>query len=230
MTRIMFGLLMCLALRADTMSFTGSLATPESVLEHTFTLTAASDVFVQTWGFGGSTNAFGTAIPAGGFDPLVALFSGPPASATILTDSLGNAIAGADTLTSFIGNCPPAGTVTIGTGTGSDVCGDVFLDAPALAPGTYTLLLSDADYIPVAVNPGPPVSNLLSDGFTDLTGGVFQTCNLTSDGTFCITPANNYAVDLILSPQAAPEPGFLWLIAALLAVLAPTVYRRKRAV
>jgi hypothetical protein len=58
-------------------------------------------------------------------------------------------------------------------------------------------VLSDANYIPFAVNPGPPDSTLLSDGFADLTGGVFQTCNMTSDGTFCITPTGNFAVDIV---------------------------------
>jgi hypothetical protein len=40
---------------------------------------------VQTYGLGGRTNVAGTVISAGGFDSLVALFSGTPTSASILT-------------------------------------------------------------------------------------------------------------------------------------------------
>jgi hypothetical protein len=209
------------ATNAAPISFTGTLATPESVFETAFSVAALSSVEIQTWGFGGGINGSGMAIPAGGFDPLVAVFSGTGAAATILTDAFGNPVAGADTLTSFVGNCPPAGTVTIGTGTGSAVCGDVLLTIGALAAGNYTLVLSDANYVPDAVNPGPPASTLLSDGFADLTGGVFQTCNTTSTGTTCITPGNSYAVDITLqsaggSPgggTSTPEPGTFGLLA-----------------
>jgi PEP-CTERM motif len=206
--RILTGIAFCLVSRASAGtigSFTGTLGSPEDVFQQTFTLSVTSNVVVETWGFGGGTNGAGTLISPGGFDPLVALFSGTGASATIVTDALGNPIAGADTLLSFTGNCPPAGTVIIGTGVGNSVCGDVFLEADGLAAGTYTLVLTDANYTPFAVNPGPPSSSLLSDGFADFTGGVFQTCNTTSDGTFCVTPTANFAVDI----ASVPEPGTL---------------------
>jgi hypothetical protein len=64
-------------------SYTGTLATPESVFETTFTILGTSTVTFQTWGFGGGTNASDTVIPAGGFDPLIALFTGPAATATM---------------------------------------------------------------------------------------------------------------------------------------------------
>jgi hypothetical protein len=163
----------------------------------------------------------------GGFDPLVALFSGVGPAATIVTDGLGNPVASADTFFGFTGNCPPAGFVTIGTGAGNSVCGDVFLQV-ALPAGTYTLVVSDANYIPMAVNPGPPASTLLSDGFTDLTGGVFQTCNVTSDGLTCITPSGNYAVDIIGLP--APEPESVALMALGVCTITAKKYlqRKKR--
>jgi MYXO-CTERM domain-containing protein len=178
------------------LSSTGTLDTPEDYFVEVFTLSATSNVEIDTWSFGGGTNAAGTVIPAGGFDPSIALFSGDVASASIFTVS-GNPAADADTLGGYVGNCPPAGMVTIGTGAGSSVCGDDTLSLPGLPAGTYTLVLSDANNIPYAVDPGPPVSSLLSDGFGDLTGGVFQTCNMTSDGTFCITPTANFAVDIV---------------------------------
>ena len=48
------------------------------------------------------------------------------------------ALAVADTLTGFVGNCPPAGTRTIGAGAGSAVCGDDLLIASNLAAETST--------------------------------------------------------------------------------------------
>jgi hypothetical protein len=203
-----------------TLSYTGNLGTPEIAIEQLFVLSAISNVQIVTWGFGGGVNAEGTVIPAGGFDPLVALFN---SAGAIVTDGSGNPVAGADTLSNFVGNCPPAGLVTIGTGTGSAVCGDVSIQANNLAPGAYIFTLSDANYVPNAVNPGPPSSTNLTDGFTDLTGGVFQTCNVTSDGVFCITPTNNYAADVIITPAgtttSAPEPGTIGLLSIGAAVL-----------
>jgi hypothetical protein len=222
-----FGLLWS-ARAGSAASYTGSLASPEDVFETTFTLAAATDIQIVTWGFGGGTNGAGTVIQSGGFDALVALFSGVGAAATIVTDSFGNPVAGADTMVGFTGNCPPAGFVTIGTGAGNSICGDVFLDAGSLPAGTYTLLLSDANYIPFAVNPGPPDSTLLSDGFSDLTGGVFQTCNMTSDGTFCVTPTANYAVDIVGASASVPEPGTLWLLAIGMAAIIVTIPIKKK--
>jgi len=189
------------------LSLTGSLPSPQSAIQQTFTLDAPATLQIVTWSFGGGTNAAGQVIPPGGFDPLVALFSGPPGAPSIILNAA-NPAADADTLTNFVGNCPPAGTVMIGTGVGSVVCGDDALVLP-LAAGTYTLVVTDANYIPSAVDPGPPSFSLLSDGFLDLTGGVFQTCNTTSDGTTCITPANRFAVDIVDTNGVAGGGGLM---------------------
>jgi hypothetical protein len=195
------------------LSFTGTLATPESVFETTFTLPSSGTVTFQTWGFGGGTNAAGQAIPSGGFDPLIALFSGPVATATMYADGSGNPLADADNLLnapwSFVGNCPPAGTVAIGS---DNDCGDDFMQV-VLAAGTYTLVLTDANNIPNAIYD----NGALSEGFTDLTAGAFQTCDPVSNA--CIIPNGNYAVDIISGSGFTPEPGALWLMAAGLAAL-----------
>jgi hypothetical protein len=172
------------------------LTSPEAVFEQTFTLSATSNLSIVTFSFGGGTNAAGQVIPPGGFDPLVALFSGPPSTASIFVTA-GNPAGDADTLSNFVGNCPPAGTVVIDTGIGDVVCGDDALVLTNVPPGTYTLIVSDANNVPFVVDPSPPLSTLLSDGFLDLTAGAFQTCNTTSDGTTCITPNNRFAVDIV---------------------------------
>jgi hypothetical protein len=133
-------------------SCTGSLDSPEDVFLEPFTLLSDSTVTIQTYGFGGGINAAGATISAGGFDPLAALFSGPATNATVLMDSGSNPIASADTLFGlYFPGCPPAGTVTVGTVPGN--CGDNQVTA-ALTAGSYTLLLSDANFLPLAVDPG----------------------------------------------------------------------------
>jgi len=59
------------------LSYTGTLASATSDVELTFILSSTDTVTFQTWGFGGGTNANSQPISAGGFDPLIALFSGP---------------------------------------------------------------------------------------------------------------------------------------------------------
>src|SRR5262249_39047292 len=142
-----------------------------------------------------------------------------------------NPIASADLLFGlFFPGCPPAGMVTVGTVPGN--CGDDRLTA-ALGPGTYTLLLTDAAFIPLAVDPGVLSPFDLTDttsnnygsstgngAYTDLTGGAFQTCVSLTD---CNTDTGNFAVDILESsgppPTPAPEPGSLALLCSVMAAL-----------
>jgi hypothetical protein len=171
-----------------------SIMTSEDYIQATATLNAAGTLTLQTYGFGGGTNGAGTVIEAGGFDPLVAVF-----------DDTGNVIDGtSDILTNYgsWGGCPPAGTVTIGTV--PEQCADITMSF-ALGAGTYTIVLSDAAYIPSALFGG----GNLSDGFTDLTTGLpFQTCANSVD---CNNDTPNWALDVTTPGQpsstGAPEPG-----------------------
>jgi hypothetical protein len=63
----------------------------------------------------------------------------------------------------------------------------------ALPAGTYTLLLTDANYQPGAIHAGGGISQ----AFVDFTGGgaQFQTCDPVSNA--CINPNGHYAVDII---------------------------------
>jgi PEP-CTERM motif len=157
------------------------------VVALTLTVGGAVDqtIDLQTWGFGGGVNAAGNTIAPGGFDSLLALFAGTGASASLIngtSDISGN-------YSSFIG-CGPAGTVPFSNG--DSVCGDITMSF-SLAPGSYTLILADADYIPNAFSD----NGTLGEGFTDFTGGVFQTCDFSSMGVMsCITPSSNWALDI----------------------------------
>lgn len=196
-----------------TISYTGSLSSPSDISTAiTVNLASAGNLILQTWGFGGGTNAASVVIPAGGFDPFVGVFAGTGSTATFIdgtSDDLSNYGA-------FQG-CPPAGTVDIG----GAVCGDVTM-LFSLAAGTYTVLLTDGAYIPNAVF---ETGGTLGDGFADFTGGGFQTCN----GTDCITPTAGWALDVTTpdTTATAPEPGGLWVCGAGMIVLA-AVSRRQR--
>jgi hypothetical protein len=174
--------------QVSTLSYTGTLGTPQSVFEVTFTLAASDTVTFRTWGFGGGTNAAGQVISAGGFDPLIALFTGPVATATMYLDGSGNPVADADNLLnapwSYVGNCPAAGTVAIGA---NHDCGDDLMQV-ALPAGTYTLLLTDANYQPGAIYDG---------------GAQFQTCDPSAN--VCINPDGHYAVDIISNKADLPS-------------------------
>jgi hypothetical protein len=200
-------LLLTTAARADTtMSYTGTLATSESTFETTLTVTSAENVTLQTYGFGGGVNGKGTSIAAGGTDPFLAIFNGTGSGATILTDGMGNPYGTSLVLgnySSFVG-CPPAGLVNFGGPT----CGDITMSFASLAAGTYTLVLSDGQYISNAVFD----NGALGEGFTDFTGGVF--CNIANGSVNCPNTSGAYALDVITSGEvtATPEPATVMLL------------------
>jgi hypothetical protein len=202
---------------ADTAtSYTGNLASSSDVYSLVFDATGATGetVAIQTWSFGGGANAAGNIIAAGGFDPFVAIFDGTGPTATIATDAMGNPFGTSDALSnygSFMG-CPPAPMGNIG----GPLCGDVTMSL-LLGPGAYTLVLSDA------LNDANAVfdNGTLGEGFTDFTGGVFQTCNTDDTGTpTCAADTSNFAFDLTTSSGTGggttptPEPSSLALLAA----------------
>jgi hypothetical protein len=214
------------AASADTTtSYTGALASSSDVYSLVFNVggTTSENVAIQTWSFGGGTNAHGQVIAAGGFDPFLGIFSGTGATASIVTDGMGDPYGTSDALSnygSFTG-CPPAGTVDLG----GAVCGDITMSL-ALAPGAYTLVLSDALNAANAVYD----NGTLGEGFSDFTGGAFQTCNTNDAGdTTCANDTANYAFDLTIGSSttggggggtSVPEPSSLTLLAASLCAAA----------
>jgi hypothetical protein len=193
------------AARADgSSSFVGTLASPEDFFSVTVTVSSNTDVTLQTYGFGGGTNQAGTVITPGGTDPFVGLFLGTGTGATFINGTsldLTN-------YSSFIG-CPPANSVSNFGGT---TCGDVTMLFSSLAPGTYTALLSDGQFIP---NAAVSAGTTLGDGFSDLTGGQF--CNIAdfTDGviTNCPNTSGAYALDIFTkATPTVPEPSSLLLL------------------
>jgi hypothetical protein len=192
--------------RADITSFTGTLSSSTDVVEETLTLTSPAAVTLQTWGFGGGVNAAGHTISPGGTDPFLGIFSGTGMSAAILTDGLGNPFGTSLDLSNY-GNpdflgCPPAGAPVIG---GSSQCGDITMMFSTLAAGTYTVLLSDGQYIPQAAFD----NGTLGEGFIDFTGGAF--CNVFINGVGCPDPLGGaYAFDVVTRPLVAATPEPAW--------------------
>ena len=190
---------------ADGVSFAGTLSSPQDFFTTTMTLTSSEDVTLQTYGFGGGTNQAGTLIDPGGTDPFVGLFLGTGSGATFINGTsldLTN-------YPSFVG-CPPANSVSNFGGT---TCGDVTMLFSSLAAGTYTVLLSDGNFVP---NAALGAGTTLGDGFNDLTGGQF--CNIAdfTDGveTDCPNTSGAYALDIITnsSGPTVPEPSSLLLL------------------
>lgn len=61
---------------AATFSFSGSFAADDDVRRFDFTVGAPSTVTLRSYSYAGGTQADGTVVSAGGFDPILALFDG----------------------------------------------------------------------------------------------------------------------------------------------------------
>ncbi|HTA41847.1 MAG TPA: DVUA0089 family protein [Bryobacteraceae bacterium] len=129
---------------AGDFSFTGTFNFDTDVQFFTFNLaTDTPDVLLRTWSYAGGTNASGSVIPAGGFQPVIDIF-----------DSSGNLLNPGTSI-------PCGGATAMDPTTGE--CGDAYYPTTLSFPGgqwaagTYTVALTeDAN---AAVGP------TLSDGF-----------------------------------------------------------------
>ena len=120
---------------AANFSFTGTFSTDDQLQAFTFRVDSPSTVVARTWSYAGGTNAAGQGIPRGGFDPILSLF-----------DSTGTLIGLNNDGTGFVATDPHTGAAF-----------DSYLKMTSLAPGTYTLVLTQSD--------NGPNGPTLADGF-----------------------------------------------------------------
>jgi hypothetical protein len=161
-------------------SATGTFTSEDQVFRQSFAYDPSmGPLQIQTYGYGGSsnapggTNAAGTVIVPGGFDPIVGLFAGGIGG--------GGARIGFDD----DGICGP------GRGTPGPNCFDSSLDFAVLAAGTYTLSLTVFNNFPPATEngafPGAVSFNNRAPNFAvDVTAGtaaVPEPATLTLFGT-----------------------------------------------
>jgi hypothetical protein len=219
-TVLAWGVLACLCIgsaHAASIYFSGTFGSPEASQEFILTLSAPTTIHMQTFGFGGGLTATGVTVSPGGTDPFLAIFSGTGSNATIVTDASSNTYGTSLDLSNY-GNplfygCPGANTENVN---GTAVCGDVLMTPPALAAGTYTIVISDGQYQANAVFD----NGTLGEGFSDLTGGIF--CNVVVDASSDPCPNNSGAwglqftssSDRRLNVTELPEPA-TWGMAGL---------------
>jgi hypothetical protein len=172
--------------------FSGNFTQDNDVVLQTFTLTASSDVSIQTFGYGGGTDACGNVIPAGGFDPVLSLF-GPTGELITFNDDRDGAFDPNTflALDSLITACevPNYQGILDCSGPGP------------LAPGTYTVALTQSENLPLGN---------LGDGFRYTGGNPFFTEDFgCQDGQFCDAFGDDrssaYAFS-ILATAEVPEP------------------------
>jgi hypothetical protein len=192
------------------LSFEGTFSSDDNIQFFEVDLGPDSSLTVNTFGYAGGTNGNGMVIPAGGFDPALALF-----------DPSGNLIE--------INDDAPCGIVNKDPVTGA--CFDAFISQPDLTtPGIYTVALTES--------PNLAQDNLgQSDTFPYPPGTGNFTCALyggaSASSPFCdITGdqrSGNWALDIsgsnLISATAVPEPVFFAPVLAGIVMLA--VLRRK---
>ena len=115
-------------------SFTGNLSSDDEVLLFNFTVDATSLVTLRSYSYAGGTNAAGTAIARGGFDPILALFN----SAGVLLnqqDDAGCSLVPADALTGECWDVSFQQTLSGGSYTVAVMQFDNFANGPNLSNG-----------------------------------------------------------------------------------------------
>jgi MYXO-CTERM domain-containing protein len=188
-----------LAQGATNFSFLGTFAADDQVQLFDFAISTDSIVTLQSWGYGGGTNAAGTTIPAGGFDSFFTWYA---ADGTLIgTDDQ---------------SCGSAGS-------NNGVCLDAYAQI-SLSAGSYVLALTEYWDLPN----GSLADGFSQQGAGDFTasGACGAFCDVfgnTDNGNWAV---DILSVDSASEQTATPEPGTLLVGAGGLFVLA--LARRRR--
>jgi hypothetical protein len=194
---------------AGQFSFTGNFVNDNDVQLFSFTLLSPGAVTLQTWGYGGGTNAAGQVIAPGGFESVLAIFQAPS----------GIAFSGPIDLVA-----PPCAPRNVDpTLLPATLCLDVYSQF-SLPAGDYFLSLTQFG--------NEPIGNL-SDGFpfTDVADLVNPTFNDHFVGTNGYQRDSHWAVDISSVDAASqiggatPEPASAALVAG--AVVLAGFWRRR---
>ena len=198
---------------ATNFSFTGTFGTDDEHQIFSFTVASTSTITLRTWSYAGGTNAAGTLIARGGFDPILALF-----------DSTG----------AKIGENDDGGCGLVAGDAVTTACWDTFFTATVNA-GTYFASVQEYDNF----NLGTLADGFSRDGQGNFTGGFncpddqpsFQDvtglpgCGRTNAWAFDILGVDTATVE---NPTGVPEPASLALLGAGLIGLGFKRSRRKR--
>jgi hypothetical protein len=178
---------LCSFASAGDFSFTGTFSDVNQVQYFTFTVAAGQKVVIQSYSYAGDSNAAGTSIQGGGFDPYISLFQGSGSSAPLFKS-------GDDEF-----SCQHIGRDPI-----TKVCYDVYWEGTAQAPAPGTIGVFEAGTYTVALTDYANFTNgaTLGDGFTNTGGGLTCAGNPRSviAGTFadCLgnTRDGHWALDI----------------------------------
>lgn len=197
----------CLACpQAFATTYTGTFGADNTVQPFTFTSTSTQNYTFYTTSYGGGTNMNGTVSSAGGFVPVLTLFT---ASGTVIGSDGGD------------GTCSGSSKVDATT----KMCDDAFL-TETLSAGSYILELTEFPNVAIGS---------LSDGFLfasdptatgdlcGVSGGTF----LETDTASCTQRTNAYAVN-IAATSPVPEPATWVLVLPAFAALFYVEQRRRQ--
>ncbi len=190
-------------IQAVTITQTGTFTTDDQIFQFLFNVPTAQTLLISTTSYGGGVNLNGTTTVAGGFVPVVSLFSAT------------GAIIGSDGADGMIGGCRAGARMDSVTG----MCDDAYL-LTTVAAGNYTLTLTEF--------PNVPIGNL-SDGFLftgspNITGNLCGSASgkfLQADVSPCVQRTGNFAANI----NTVPEPSTIWL--AVPALAATLMFRRR---
>lgn len=206
-------LLCCTAARsayAAGVTLTGTLSADNSVFDYTFTNPSTQTFDFYTTSYAGGLNADGTTTSAGGFVPVLTLFSN--SSGMVL------GFGGAGGICTGGINADPV----------TKLCDDAnFMET--LSPGAYTLALSEFPNVPTGTLSSPGFIGASDPTFTGDNCGVSGGHFLEADVAPCVQRTSSYALNVApASSVVTPEPS-TWLLVLSAAGFIPFKWRRRAA-